>query len=372
MECELSSLCEGLKLTEDEQQEVVISNDEVLSSVNKSKHCIMFCVMSDREVNRGAIKSTLLRVWQVEGKAIIKDVGRNKFLLECKNVSDKRRIMKGRPWSFDKNLVCMQDCEGFNFIKEILFIKEPFWIQCYDLPFAGMNQITGSNIGSSVGDVLQVDTDSSGICWGQFLRIKVMVDVTKPLARGRFLTIGDKKHWISFKYERLPNFCYSCGRFNHSEGRCDNLDHGKVSSAGFDQQYGAWLRASTRNSVTLPVNVSGPSSPSGSSEKIRRADSGGSHCQSANNGKASTEAEIKARDKDLHIHKDGEKISDDVVGKDDGVSSLWKVNSRRFETLGAIYAEEENGGAASSPKEILSKLKAVETGPTAFTPKDTF
>ncbi|KAG7967887.1 hypothetical protein I3843_08G123100 [Carya illinoinensis] len=121
MDGDLSSLCQGLKLIDEEQQEVVVSNEAVLSSVEKSKYYLMICVISDREANKGAFRSTMTRVWQVEGKAIIKDVGWNKFLVEFKEVADKRRILKGRPWSFDKSLLCMEDCEGYSSIKQMKF-----------------------------------------------------------------------------------------------------------------------------------------------------------------------------------------------------------------------------------------------------------
>ncbi|KAF5443021.1 hypothetical protein F2P56_035618 [Juglans regia] len=190
----------------------------------------------------------MARVWQIEGKAVFKEVGRNKFLVELKEKADKKRIMQGRPWSFDKNLICLQDCEGHESWKEMQFQHEPFWVQCHDPPFAGMNANTGFNLGKSMGEVLMVDTDDSGVCWGSFLRLRVMIDLTKPLARGRFLTLGNAKYWIPFKYERLPNFCYHCGKIKHVTGMCDKLDRGKASLEGFNQQYGAWLRTSPKSS----------------------------------------------------------------------------------------------------------------------------
>ncbi|XP_040987632.1 uncharacterized protein LOC121235350 [Juglans microcarpa x Juglans regia] len=241
MESDLSVLCEGLKLTEEEQQEVEVSNEDVISSESKSKHCFMLCVASDKEVNRGAFRSTMALVWQVEGKVVFKEVGRNKFLVELKERDDKKRIMQGRPWSFNKNLICIQDCEGFESWKVMKLQYEPFWVQCHDLPFAGMNANTSLNLGKAVGEVLKVDTDSSGVCWESFLRIKVMIDLTKPLARGRFLNLGNSKYWIPFKYEKLPNFCYHCGKIKHAHGMCDKLDRGNASLEDFSQQYGASL-----------------------------------------------------------------------------------------------------------------------------------
>lgn len=108
MESDLSVLCEGLKLTEEEQQEVEVSKEDVIVSVSKSQYCFMMYVVSDKEANRGALRSSMARVWQVERNVVFKEVGKNLFLVELKERADKRRIIQGRPWSFDKNLFCIQ------------------------------------------------------------------------------------------------------------------------------------------------------------------------------------------------------------------------------------------------------------------------
>lgn len=55
-----------------------------------------------------------------------------------------------------------------------------------------------------------------------------MVDITKPLERGRFLTIGDTKYWIPLKYEKLPNFCYHYDMIKHPSSRCEKLSREKL------------------------------------------------------------------------------------------------------------------------------------------------
>lgn len=41
------------------------------------------------------------------------------------------------------------------------------------------------------------------------MRVRVNLDITKPLHRGKKVNIGAKSpRWIHFSYERLPNFCY--------------------------------------------------------------------------------------------------------------------------------------------------------------------
>ena len=68
-----------------------------------------------------------------------------------------------------------------------------------------------------MGIVIEVDVPKSGVHWGKCLRVRVYIDVTKRLIRGKRITIeGGKCRWVNFKYERLPNFCYLYGLLSHT------------------------------------------------------------------------------------------------------------------------------------------------------------
>ena len=62
-----------------------------------------------------------------------------------------------------------------------------------------MTKANGSKIGESLGILEAVDTDGDGVEWGSVLRIRVIIDIQKPLERGRSLTIAGKTHWVSFQ-----------------------------------------------------------------------------------------------------------------------------------------------------------------------------
>jgi hypothetical protein len=86
------------------------------------------------------------------------------------------------------------------------FTSSPFWIQIHDMPLICMTKSIGSKIGESLGILEAVDTEGEGVEWGSVLRIRVIIDIQKPLERGRSLTIAGKSHWVNFKYENLHKF----------------------------------------------------------------------------------------------------------------------------------------------------------------------
>ena len=101
----------------------------------------------------------------------------------------------------------------------------------------------GRAIGFKLGEVLEVDVLESGVHWGRCLRMRVRIDVTKRLVRGKKITIeGGEGRWVQLKYERLPNFCCRCGLLNHALKDCSEPGEHNDVGGNEELQYGAWLR----------------------------------------------------------------------------------------------------------------------------------
>lgn len=104
------------------------------------------------------------------------------------------------------------------------------------------------DIVSMAGTVINCEAEDEEYVGGNFMRVRVSIDITKPLCRGRKLGLsnGDES-WVSFKYKRLPNVCYWYGRLTHHDKECSLWQKRKGTLKAGDQQFGSWLRANTPN-----------------------------------------------------------------------------------------------------------------------------
>jgi hypothetical protein len=150
---------------------------------------------------------------------------------------------EGRPWVFEGCLFSVADYNGDIPPIQMDFEKVAFWTRMFNLPLSCMSEAMGVQIGNSVGFVEEVDTEEDGVGWGAYLRVKIRMDISRPLARGRVLKLNGVTTWVAFQYEKLPKFCYHCGIIKHGELGC--LHRKGVLSQQVNsklQQFGSWLR----------------------------------------------------------------------------------------------------------------------------------
>ncbi|XVF17061.1 hypothetical protein REPUB_Repub10bG0084700 [Reevesia pubescens] len=125
-------------------------------------------------------------------------------------------------------------------LEMMVFEKVTFWIQVHGLPVGMFSEKIDIVLGESIGEVLKVNMDDTRVVWGRYVRIRVILDVTMPLTRGTSLSIqGVDKVVVLFRYERLPDLCFVCGRLNHHESECDMAYQLKKRIGKIHRDYGS-------------------------------------------------------------------------------------------------------------------------------------
>lgn len=142
-------------------------------------------------------------------------------------------------------------------IVEMEFNWSPFWVQVHGLPIERMTKRNREIIGECIGKLIGVEAHTKGLLlYRDFFCIKVIVDVSQTLYKGFLhkqkdnLNPIDPGFWVSFKYEKLFDFCYDCGRLDHDNNSCKFVARMEGKKAG----YGPELRAATARSTGLPLD----------------------------------------------------------------------------------------------------------------------
>ncbi|XP_038715009.1 uncharacterized protein LOC120008699 [Tripterygium wilfordii] len=232
-----------ISLTATEGEAISISDLDPHSNRANSECSIVGKICMDRHVSKDILASTMGSVWKISGNPSFMDLGQNIFIITFNNIRDKQRILAGRPWSFDRNLFVLKEIDTTIPIGETAFDTEEFWVQIHNLPLMAMTEKVGQQIGSSLGELIEVDVNKDGLGWGLYLRVRVKIPLTTSLVRGKLLKLPQKEFFLRFQYENLPRFCFKCGRIVHDPGNCPSSSEVRMHRNSNTDEYGPWLRA---------------------------------------------------------------------------------------------------------------------------------
>ncbi|TXG58300.1 hypothetical protein EZV62_016129 [Acer yangbiense] len=103
------------------------------------------------------------------------------------------------------------------------FNKVAFWVQIHNVPLLCMMVEIGKFLGGIIGEVKDVDEEKSGDCVGKYIRVRVIVNVDKPLRHILRVDVmrDGKESTMLLRYERLLEHCYQCGRIGHVVWECE-------------------------------------------------------------------------------------------------------------------------------------------------------
>ncbi|MBA0834061.1 hypothetical protein Goarm_006449 [Gossypium armourianum] len=68
-------------------------------------------------------------------------------------------------------------------IKSYEFWLSPFWLRVYNFPIELMARQTTMDVGNALGELIAIDWKDCFGGWAEFMRLKVKIDVSKPLRR---------------------------------------------------------------------------------------------------------------------------------------------------------------------------------------------
>lgn len=154
-------------------------------------------------------------------------------------------MLNGGPWSFDNIMFALAIIPPGVSPAKVALTSINLWIQVHDLPPGFMTETVGKLLGNFFDEFLLYDHKNDSSLWRDCMRIKIKLDIRKPLKRKKkIIDRKGKEFVVHCKYERLGEFCFICGLVTHTDRFCRKF----LENPGDNlvKEWGATLRAPPR------------------------------------------------------------------------------------------------------------------------------
>ncbi|KAJ8425500.1 hypothetical protein Cgig2_015893 [Carnegiea gigantea] len=124
---------------------------------------------------------------------------------------------------------------------EVQFSKARFWVKAYDVPGKKQTTSFAHLLASNIGDFVSCN-EATMFGVDKAVCFRADTDISKPLRKGIGVTVAGETMWIRFKFVKLPDSCYGCGRLVRTLKDCEIV---VAEDDDPDLHYSAWLHASS-------------------------------------------------------------------------------------------------------------------------------
>ncbi|KAK3182831.1 hypothetical protein Dsin_030117 [Dipteronia sinensis] len=140
-------------------------------------------LLSNKNVNSDAFISVLPKIRKFIEDVEIEVVSGNTFSFTFKNVNDRRQVLLGGPWSFDKVLLVLEATVGKGDVQNMSFNKVAFWVQIHNVHLLCMTVEIMRFLSGMIKEVKEVDEGKSGDYVRKYIQVRVVMNVDEPLRR---------------------------------------------------------------------------------------------------------------------------------------------------------------------------------------------
>ncbi|MBA0553678.1 hypothetical protein Golob_012838 [Gossypium lobatum] len=202
----------NLNLDEGEEEAWIFKEETGLAK-STFEYCIMGCFLMASVVHFQAMRNTMANLRRLLGGITILDLGEKRYLFKFYNPLDLDRVINGTPWTFNNHLLV------FNLLKE-------------DNDLLQVALSIAKQFRNFIGEFVGYDAKQSNWGYKSYLRIRVKMDIRKPLKRQKKIMLTLTKFTLArFQYERLSLLCFLCGCLGHR----DNFYHVQLTTDGKDR-----------------------------------------------------------------------------------------------------------------------------------------
>ncbi|KAK1649225.1 hypothetical protein QYE76_067030 [Lolium multiflorum] len=219
----LDDLLNRLGIEEDEIDDLIFEEEEAAPKEG-IKWMALARVHTSNFFSPQTFEQHMCVAWSPAREVKFQHLEGNLFTIQCFCLGDWLKVEKGGPWLFRQNAVCIEKYDGLTDPESIDLNSFAAWIQIHKLLVGYRNEVLIKNLTEKkVGKVISVETNVNGA--GNFVRVRVKLDVRKPLARFVSISREAKREFYQVKFEKIPKFCGACGFLGHTHLECGSGEH---------------------------------------------------------------------------------------------------------------------------------------------------
>ncbi|KAG5525263.1 hypothetical protein RHGRI_031816 [Rhododendron griersonianum] len=185
MEEELLEKLSSFVLTNDEEEAVVLDVEDFNISRQECLRSAVGKVITQKGVNLGGLKASMELAWGYPKGLKVMEVGGGIYQFVFGKESDLLRVIAGGPWLYNNHFIVLHRWEEGLRPEQINFSYSPFWIQLRALPLEFMSIEVGRKMIVGFGEVQEVMMAQLHGNQGRCIRVRVELDITKPIPRGK-------------------------------------------------------------------------------------------------------------------------------------------------------------------------------------------
>ncbi|XP_020672050.2 uncharacterized protein LOC110092045 [Dendrobium catenatum] len=166
------------------------------------------------------ISIELRKQWARIGKFHLTRLGLGWVLCAFEENDSLEEIIASGPWYVNGNIVGMDRRAVAFSPSSFKGFMAPIWIRMPSLPLQRWDEVNVCRIASMLGTPYLIDENMFQWSRREFTRVCVRIKLDEKLSLGVWVKGNLGKLYQSIEYERLPTFCFNCGKLGHLRKEC--------------------------------------------------------------------------------------------------------------------------------------------------------